>query len=233
MTSTRRTALPTTSSLSHCRGITFTYSWQMARPGRASRTQSRPPFPPRCFGRCSTTGTPSYARISHVQADLRGRDPARRTVAVTGSSGLVGTALCAFLTTAGHRVIRLVRRAPHTDDERTWNPDDPDPGVFEEVDAVVHLAGSSIAGRFTEAHKRSISSSRIEPTRRLVDAMVRVRASASPPRRVGDRVLRPRPGRRAGRRRSRARGWLPRRGRRGVGGGDRPCPRGRTACRDG
>ena len=92
---------------------------------------------------------------------------------MTGSSGLVGTALCAFLTTAGHRVIRLVRRTPHTDNERTWNPDDPDPRIFEGVDAVVHLAGASIAGRFTEAHKRAIASSRIEPTRRLADAMVR------------------------------------------------------------
>ena len=108
-----------------------------------------------------------------VQSDLRGRDPTSQSVAVTGSSGLVGTAFSAFLTTAGHRVIRLVRREPGTDNERTWNPDEPDPAIFEEVDAVVHLAGASIAGRFTEAHKRSISSSRIEPTRRLVGAMVR------------------------------------------------------------
>jgi len=110
-----------------------------------------------------------------VQSDLLGRDPTRRTVAVTGSSGLVGTALCAFLSTAGHRVIRLVRRTPRTDNERTWNPDDPDPRIFEDIDAVVHLAGASIAGRFTEGHKQAIDSSRIEPTRRLADAMVRAK----------------------------------------------------------
>jgi uncharacterized protein (TIGR01777 family) len=110
-----------------------------------------------------------------VQSDLQGRDPTQRTVAVTGSSGLVGTALCAFLSTAGHRVIPLVRRTPRTDDERTWNPDDPDPRIFEDVDAVVHLAGASIAGRFTKGHKLAIDSSRIEPTRRLADAMVRAK----------------------------------------------------------
>ncbi len=100
-------------------------------------------------------------------------DPTTQTVAVTGSSGLVGTALCAFLSTAGHRVIRLVRRAARTESERAWNPADPDPGIFEGVDAVVHLAGASIAGRFDERHKKAIESSRIEPTRRIADAIVR------------------------------------------------------------
>jgi uncharacterized protein (TIGR01777 family) len=110
-----------------------------------------------------------------VIASLRRFDPTPRTVAITGSSGLIGTALCAFLSTAGHRVIRLVRRVPRTGDERVWNPDDPDPRIFEDVDAVVHLAGASIAGRFTEGHKRAIASSRIEPTRRLADAVVRAK----------------------------------------------------------
>ena len=104
---------------------------------------------------------------------LRQLDPTPRTVAVTGSSGLVGAALCAFLSTAGHRVVRLVRRVPRMDGERAWNPDDPDPGIFEGVDAVVHLAGASIAGRFSEQHKTSIASSRVEPTRRLADAVAR------------------------------------------------------------
>ena len=50
------------------------------------------------------------------------------TVAVTGSSGLVGSALCAYLSTGGHRVIRLVRRAPRGPLERAWEPGRPDPG---------------------------------------------------------------------------------------------------------
>ncbi|MFD1046337.1 TIGR01777 family oxidoreductase [Kibdelosporangium lantanae] len=89
------------------------------------------------------------------------------TVAVTGSSGLVGTALTSFLTTGGHRVIKLVRRRSQAPDEREWNPADPASDLLSGVDGLVHLAGASIAGRFTEAHKEKLWSSRVEPTRRL------------------------------------------------------------------
>ncbi|MGW4632687.1 TIGR01777 family oxidoreductase [Nocardia sp. NPDC004415] len=90
-----------------------------------------------------------------------------RTIAVSGASGMVGTALCAFLSTGGHRVIRLVRHAPTGPDERRWDPDDPAPDLLTGVDAVVHLAGASIAGRFTEDHRRAVADSRIGPTRAL------------------------------------------------------------------
>lgn len=95
--------------------------------------------------------------------------PRKLTVAVTGSSGMVGTALSAFLSTGGHRVIRLVRHDPVGPDERRWDVDAPDPGLFDGVDAVVHLAGESIAGRFTQEHRRAIRASRIEPTRKLAE----------------------------------------------------------------
>ncbi|GAB1815755.1 TIGR01777 family oxidoreductase [Mycobacterium sp. MUNTM1] len=95
------------------------------------------------------------------------------TIAVTGSSGLVGSALTAFLRTGGHRVIRLVRHAPRGDDERRWNTDDPDPRLFDGVDAVIHLAGASIAGRFTDEHRQAIRESRIGPTRRLAELLGR------------------------------------------------------------
>jgi len=88
-------------------------------------------------------------------------------VAMTGASGLVGSALGALLTTGGHRVIRLVRRAPTGADERRWDPLDPADDLLAGVDAVVHLAGESIAGRFTGEHRKAIRDSRIEPTRRL------------------------------------------------------------------
>lgn len=93
----------------------------------------------------------------------------RLSVAITGSSGLVGTALTALLSTGGHRVIRLVRGEPVRPDERRWDPADPAADLLEGIDVVVHLAGASIAGRFTDAHRRAIRDSRIEPTRRLAE----------------------------------------------------------------
>jgi uncharacterized protein (TIGR01777 family) len=108
---------------------------------------------------------------AHRDAHDAGSPPL--TVAVTGASGLVGSALAAFLSTGGHRVIRLVRRPARDDDERQWNPEAPAPELLAGVDAVVHLAGASIAGRFTESHKAAIRDSRIGPTRRLAEVATR------------------------------------------------------------
>lgn len=91
------------------------------------------------------------------------------TVAVTGASGLVGSALTALLGVAGHRVIRLVRGTPRGPDERRWDTSDPAPNLLDDVDVLVHLAGASIAGRFTDQHLAQIRDSRIEPTRRLAE----------------------------------------------------------------
>ena len=104
---------------------------------------------------------------AHSDAAAAGAGPL--VVAITGSSGLVGTALSAFLSTGGHRVIRLVRGDPAGPDDRRWNPGQPAADLLDGVDAVVHLAGASIAGRFTESHRRAIRDSRIEPTRRLAE----------------------------------------------------------------
>ncbi|SEH75729.1 hypothetical protein SAMN04489835_3716 [Mycolicibacterium rutilum] len=90
-------------------------------------------------------------------------------IAVTGASGLVGTALTAFLRTGGHRIVRLVRHRPTGADDRQWDPDRPAADLLTGVDAVIHLAGASIAGRFTDRHRRAIRDSRIEPTRRLAE----------------------------------------------------------------
>lgn len=108
-----------------------------------------------------------------VHAAMREYASSELTVAITGSSGTVGTALSALLTTGGHRVVHLVRRAPRDLAgsggvvERQWDPADPDPAMLEGVDVVVHLAGESIAGRFTDEHKATIRDSRVEPTRAL------------------------------------------------------------------
>jgi uncharacterized protein (TIGR01777 family) len=107
--------------------------------------------------------------------------PGPLTVAVTGSSGLVGSALVPFLTSGGHTVIRLVRGAPRGDHERHWDPEHPDPGLLRGTGALVHLAGEPIAGRFTPEHKSRVAASRAGPTRRLAEL-----AAATPD---GPRVL--------------------------------------------
>lgn len=101
--------------------------------------------------------------------------PEPMTVAITGSGGMIGSQLAALLSTGGHQVIRLVRRAARTPDERRWRPDDPDPDLLAGIDAVVHLAGAPIAGRFTPSHKAAVRDSRLGPTLRLAELASRGR----------------------------------------------------------
>lgn len=103
------------------------------------------------------------------------------TVGVTGASGLVGSALVTGLTSAGHRVVRVVRGAGAASvaGQRLarWDPESGalEPSALAGADAVVHLAGESVAGgRWTEAKKRRIRSSRVDVTRRLAEALPRL-----------------------------------------------------------
>jgi uncharacterized protein (TIGR01777 family) len=90
-------------------------------------------------------------------------------IAVSGASGLVGTALCAALAKDGDDVRRLVRHAaPGLPDAIAWDParGTIDAAALEGLDAVVHLAGENIAGgRWTEEKKALIRSSRVNGTR--------------------------------------------------------------------
>jgi uncharacterized protein (TIGR01777 family) len=104
-------------------------------------------------------------------------------VAITGSSGLIGSALTAGLRRRGHDVLRLVRRAPAGEDEIRWDPGAPGgglrPGALAGVEAAVNLAGAGIADqRWTGAYKEEIRRSRIGSTRALVAALT---ALDSPP----------------------------------------------------
>ena len=99
-------------------------------------------------------------------------------VLVSGSTGLVGSALVPFLTTGGHRVTRLVR-APARAGEGTvrWDPGAGklDISGLDDVDVVVHLAGENIAGsRWTEATKARIRDSRARGTRLLCERLARL-----------------------------------------------------------
>ena len=106
------------------------------------------------------------------------------TVAVTGSRGLVGSALAPALAAAGHRVLRLVRGAAAAPAAPAvgarvarWDPESGalDSSALAGVDAVVHLAGESVAGgRWTEAKKRRIRSSRVDGTRGLAASLARL-----------------------------------------------------------
>ncbi|MFH8367365.1 TIGR01777 family oxidoreductase [Streptomyces sp. NPDC018031] len=103
-------------------------------------------------------------------------------IAVTGSSGLIGTALVRSLENDGHQVLRLVRRPPRAADEARWDPDRQwvDTSALAGCDAVVHLAGAGIADhRWTDAHKKRIRDSRVLGTAAVAEA---VAALDTPPR---------------------------------------------------
>jgi uncharacterized protein len=96
-------------------------------------------------------------------------------VAITGSSGLIGTALTASLQADGHQVVRLVRRPPGAADEIRWDPRAADAGnpVLAGLTACVHLAGAGVGDhRWTAAYKAEIRSSRVLATRALAAALV-------------------------------------------------------------
>jgi uncharacterized protein (TIGR01777 family) len=103
-------------------------------------------------------------------------------VAVTGSSGLIGTALVRALTEAGHRVLRLVRSgAPSGPDSLHWDPQAGtiDAGGLEGVGSVVHLAGENVgARRWSEAHKARVRDSRVQGTTLLAETLAKL---ARPP----------------------------------------------------
>lgn len=102
-------------------------------------------------------------------------------VLVTGARGLVGAALTPCLESAGHRLTRLVRRAPSPGEAR-WDPATGIEGAdsLAPVDAVIHLAGESIAGgRWTKARMARIRDSRVRGTQALVESIGRL---VPPPR---------------------------------------------------
>lgn len=126
-------------------------------------------------------------RHMRTQNDLkRHRDYAdnpRQTVAITGASGMIGTALGGFLSTGGHKVKRLVRKKTAVGTHEVyWNPStgEVDSVGLQGVDTVVHLAAENIGnGRWSAAYKDKIRRSRVEGTRVLCEALAKME---NPPR---------------------------------------------------
>jgi uncharacterized protein (TIGR01777 family) len=87
-------------------------------------------------------------------------------VLVTGARGLIGSALVPRLEAGGHEVVRLTRSQQRGSGEYHWDPaaGTIDEGALEGLDAVVHLAGESVAGRWTKSKKRRIRESRVKGT---------------------------------------------------------------------
>jgi uncharacterized protein len=95
-------------------------------------------------------------------------------ILVSGSSGLIGTALVPALRATGYEVVCLVRGVVSGKEQIKWDMARPlAPELVSGFDAVVHLAGESIVGRWTEAKKRRILESRVQGTRNLAEALAR------------------------------------------------------------
>ena len=90
-------------------------------------------------------------------------------VVVSGASGLIGAALVPSLRSAGHEVLRLVRREPTETDEIRWDPaaGELDASLLQGVDALVNLSGENLGKRWTDARKRAILDSRVQSTELL------------------------------------------------------------------
>jgi hypothetical protein len=100
-------------------------------------------------------------------------------ILVSGSSGLIGSALLPALKASGYEVVCLGRGQPGNG-RIGWDPARPlAPELVSGFDAVIHLAGESIASRWTESKKKAIRDSRVLGTRHLAEALAR---AASPPR---------------------------------------------------
>jgi hypothetical protein len=101
-------------------------------------------------------------------------------IAVTGASGLIGTALVGHLRSEGHTVQRFVRRPATAVDEISWDPKSGtvDLAALEGIDAVIHLAGAGVGDkRWTKKYRAEILNSRLLGTTAIANAVAQVKPS--------------------------------------------------------
>ena len=152
-------------------------------------------------------------------------------IAVTGSSGLIGSALVPALTAAGHDVVRLVRHEPAGPGEARWDiaAGTIDEEALQEVEAIVHLAGENIGQRWSDAVKKRVLDSRVDGTRLIAETAARLPRRARPPLRLRRSGSTARAATRVVDESSPRGTGLPRGRRRGLGGGGGAGPRRRPA----
>jgi uncharacterized protein (TIGR01777 family) len=129
--------------------------------------------------RCAATPAPE-----HIHMNMGQRKDAAKRYALCGASGMLGKAIRAALASRGDTVIQLVRREPAQPGEVRWDPGSSSPiaqpGALEDLDAVIHLSGLSVAGkRWTPAYKQELISSRVGSTHSLATVLAGL---ASPPK---------------------------------------------------
>jgi uncharacterized protein (TIGR01777 family) len=120
-----------------------------------------------------------HAALAHAAANSFRYQVKPMKILVSGSTGLIGSALVPALEGAGHSVTRLVRaKKEPADPAIEWHPegDAIDERPLEGFDVVIHLAGENIAGRWTPEKKEAIRESRVHGTRLLCEALARLGA---------------------------------------------------------
>lgn len=97
-------------------------------------------------------------------------------ILVSGVSGSIGAALLPSLKARGYNISRLVRGPGSGEGQISWNPEAPlSPESVSGYEAVIHLAGESIGGRWTDAKKKRILESRVQGTRHLAEALAKTK----------------------------------------------------------
>ena len=116
--------------------------------------------------------------FNDLKTHYMNKDTKAMKILITGSSGLVGSALYDFLSSGGHKVSRLVRNKTNLEHEIYWNPEESEIDLekLEGYDAVIHLAGENIANkRWSKRQKAKIFKSRIDGTNFIAETLLKLK----------------------------------------------------------